>query len=57
MHSIGQSWRWGTKFDCKTVGCGFDPHSRRLKTIYLNLYVHFFALVSKPSAALSCTLS
>ena len=36
----------------KPTGCGFDPHSRRWN-IYLNLYFHFFALVSKLSAALS----
>ena len=29
----------------KPTGCGFDPHSRWLN-IYLNLYFHFFALVS-----------
>ena len=29
----------------KSTGCRFDPHSRRLN-IYLNLYFHFFALVS-----------
>ena len=36
----------------KTTGCGFDPHTRRWN-IYLNLYFHFFALVSRTSAALS----
>ena len=36
----------------KLTGCGFDPHSRRWN-IYLNLYFHFFALVSRLSAALS----
>ena len=36
----------------KPTGCGFDPHSRRWN-IYLNLYWHFFALVSRRSAALS----
>ena len=51
-HNIrGQSWRSGTKCDCET-GCGSDPHSRR-RNIYLNLYFHFFALVSRQSAALS----
>ena len=35
-----------------TTGCGFDPHSRRCN-IYLNLYFHFCALVSRLSAALS----
>ena len=34
------------------TGCGFDPYSRRWN-IYLNLYFHFFALVSRQSAALS----
>ena len=29
--------------------CGFDPHSRELN-IYLILYFHFFALVSRQSA-------
>ena len=32
----------------KPTGCGFDPHSRRWN-IYLNLYFHFFALVSRLS--------
>ena len=36
----------------KPTGCGFDPHSRRWN-IYLNLYFHFFALVSRLSSALS----
>ena len=36
----------------KPTGCGFDPHSRRWN-IYLNLYFHFFPLVSRQSAALS----
>ena len=36
----------------KQTRCGFDPHSRRWN-IYLNLYFHFFALVSRSSAALS----
>ena len=36
----------------KSTGCGFDPHSRKLN-IYLHLYFHFFALVSRQSAALS----
>ena len=36
----------------KPTGCGFDPHSRRWN-IYLNLYLHFFALVSRQSAVLS----
>ena len=40
---------------CLTVnatGCGFKPHSRKWN-IYSNLYIHFFALVSRQSAALS----
>ena len=36
----------------KSTGCGFDPHSRRW-IIYLNLCFHFFALVSRLSAAVS----
>ena len=36
----------------KSNGCEFDPHSKKLN-IYLHLYVHFFALVSRQSAALS----
>ena len=36
----------------KPNGCWFDPHSRRWN-IYINLYFHFFALVSRLSAALS----
>ena len=34
----------------KPIGCRFDPHSRRWN-IYLNLYFHFFALVSRQNAA------
>ena len=34
------------------TGCGFDPHSRTWN-IYLNVYFHFFALMSRQSAALS----
>ena len=37
------------------TGCGFDPHSRRWN-IYLNLYLHFFAPVSRLSAALSSAI-
>ena len=48
----GQSWSRGTKCACKSTGCEFDPHSRRWN-IYLNLYFHFFALVSRQSAASS----
>ena len=40
----------------KPTGCGFDSHSRRLN-IYLNLYFHFFALVSRQNAALSSATS
>ena len=36
----------------KSTGCEFDLHSRR-RNIYLNLYFHFFILVSRLSAALS----
>ena len=36
----------------KPTECGFDPHSRRWN-IYLNLYFHFFVLVSRLSAALN----
>ena len=36
----------------KPTGCGFDPHSKRWN-IYLNLYFHFFALVSRQSTTLS----
>ena len=35
----------------KSTGCGFDPHSRKWN-IYLHIYFHFFALVSKQSVAL-----
>ena len=35
----------------KPTGYGFDLHSRR-RNIHLNLYFHFFALVSRQSAAL-----
>ena len=35
---------------------GFDPHSRK-RNIYLHLYVQFFALVSRQSAALSSPLN
>ena len=36
----------------KPTGCGFNPYSRR-RNIYLNLYFHLFALVSRQCAALS----
>ena len=36
----------------KPTGCGFNSHSRRWN-IYLNLYFHVFALVSRLSAMLS----
>ena len=36
----------------KSTCCGFDPHSRKLN-IYLHLYFHVFALVSRQSAAFS----
>ena len=36
----------------KSTGCLFDPHSRK-RNIYLHLYFHFFALVSRQIAALS----
>ena len=36
----------------KSTGYGFDTHSRKLN-IKLNVYFHFFVLVSKLSAALS----
>ena len=36
----------------KSTGCRFDPHSRKWN-IYLHLYFHFFALVSRKSAVLS----
>ena len=35
----------------KSTGRGFDPHSRKLN-IYLHLYFHFLASVSRQSAAL-----
>ena len=36
----------------KSTGCGFDPHPRKIN-IYLHLYFHFIALVSRLNAALS----
>ena len=51
----GQSWRSDTRCVTVTVKptvCGFDPHSTRWN-IYLNLYFHFFALVTRINAALS----
>ena len=36
----------------KSTGCGFEPYSRKLN-IYLHLYFHYFALVSRQTAALS----
>ena len=30
----------------KSIGCGFDPHSRRWN-IYLNLYFYFFGVEAK----------
>ena len=43
FNNWGQSWRSGTKCDCKTYW------------LYFNLYFHFFALVSRQSAALRST--
>ena len=34
------------------TGCGFNLYSKKLN-IYLNLYIRFFTLVSKQSAALT----
>ena len=34
------------------IGCGLETNSRKLN-IYLNVYFHYFALVSGQSAALS----
>ena len=31
----------------KSTGCGFDPYSRKIN-VYLHLYFHFFALMSRP---------
>ena len=39
----------------KSIGCGFDTHSRKWN-IYLHLYFHFFALVSRQSTALSSAI-
>ena len=36
----------------KSTDCGFDPHSRKLN-IYLHLYFHFFALLSRQNVALN----
>ena len=36
----------------KSTDCGFDPHSRKYN-IYLKLNFHFFAMVSRQSAALN----
>ena len=36
----------------KSIGCGFDPYLRKYN-IYLHLYFHFFALVSRHGTALS----
>ena len=36
----------GAPCACKLTGCGFDPYSRR-GNIYLHLYFHFFALMSR----------
>ena len=41
---------WGYKF--VTVGWGLDPHSRK-GYFCLNLYIHFFALMSRQIAASS----
>ena len=40
------------KLALNATGCRYDSHSRKCN-IYLNLYFHFFALVSRQSAALS----
>ena len=42
----------GQSVTVKLTVCGFNPHSRRCN-VYLNLYFHFFALVSRQSSALS----
>ena len=36
----------------KSIGCGFDSHLKKWN-IYFNLYFHFFAVLSRQSAALS----
>ena len=36
-----------------TTGCGFEPHSIIYLNRYVHTYFHFFALVSKQSAALN----
>ena len=42
----------GHSVTVKSIGCGFGPQSRKLN-IYLHLYFHYFALVSRQNAALS----
>ena len=41
---------WAQSVTLNATGCGFDP---RKGYIYLNLYFHFFVLVSRQNAALS----
>ena len=42
----------GQSVTVKGAGCGFDLHSRK-RNIYLHLYFHFFAPVSRQSGVLS----
>ena len=50
--TFNSTYRKSQSVIVKPTGCGFDPHLRRWN-IYLNLYFHFFALVSRQSAALN----
>ena len=52
MKYWGQSWRSGTKCDCKTNWLWFRSSLEEMKYL-LKLYFYFFALVSRQSAAVS----
>ena len=58
INIIDNEW-WGRGAEAQSVtrkstGCGFDSHSRKWN-LYLHLYLNFFALVSRQSAALNST--
>ena len=52
LHQWGQSWRSGTKCDCKIDWLWVRSPLEEMKYL-LKFYFHFFALVSRLSAALS----
>ena len=56
MWVLRPSWRSGTsKVIVSATGCRFEPF-RKLSN-YLNVYFHFFALVTRQSVALNTSLA